>query len=185
MTLAHLGLDLPLAEMAAQSAFFRRTPQPSTFWVSPSPPFIGELQRCWEDPRAILHLPSDCRALAAIQDTGSYGLDHMPNIDPAITSRIVSSDEALRSDKRCPRHQWWIMDELWNSRSHGLHWEFPLPSYVGPVSNAAGVSNARPVFTEPLTMLLYLCQVSLADWCPCWHELGTDMASSVPLVRNL
>ena len=41
MALARLGLDLPLAGMAVQSAFFRRTPQPSTFRVPPSHHLLG------------------------------------------------------------------------------------------------------------------------------------------------
>ena len=42
----------------------------------------------------------------------SYGLDRLAPIEPAIASLVVSPDEALRTDARCPRPQCRITDDL-------------------------------------------------------------------------
>ncbi|KAE8291436.1 hypothetical protein D5F01_LYC11041 [Larimichthys crocea] len=93
LAISRLELDAAPVEAAPSNAFFK-------------------LQRCWPDPKAFLHLPSDCRALAAMRDADQYGLDQMPSIDASITSVIVSPDEALRPDARCPHPQCRITDDL-------------------------------------------------------------------------
>lgn len=112
LAISRLGLDAAPVEATPSNAFFKHAPQPSAFKVPPSEPYINELQRCWPDPKAFLHLPSDCRALAAMKDAAQYGLDQMPAIDASIASLIVSPDEALRPDARCPRPQCKITDDL-------------------------------------------------------------------------
>ncbi len=112
LAISRLGLDAAPVEAAPSNAFFKHAPQPSSFRVPPSEPYINELQRHWPDPKTFLHLPSDCRALAAMKDAAQYGLDQMPAVDASITSLIVSPDEALRPDARCPRPQCRITDDL-------------------------------------------------------------------------
>lgn len=58
------------------------------------------------------HSTSDARTLAAMQDAAKYGLGRMPAIEPAIASLIVSPDETLRPDARCPRPQCRVTDDL-------------------------------------------------------------------------
>ena len=88
-------------------------PQPAAFSVIlPSKPYIEELQRCWADPNVVSHHTSHGRNLAAMQEAGSYGLDRMAPVDPTIASLIVSPDEALRLDARCPRPQCRLTDDL-------------------------------------------------------------------------
>lgn len=110
--LARLGLDTPPGIPPRQSAFFRGSTQPSVLTVPPSAPYIEELQRCWADPKRFSHLPSDCRALAAMQDAPAYGLQQMPNIEPSMAALVLSPNEALRPDARCPRAQCRITDDL-------------------------------------------------------------------------
>lgn len=112
IALARLGLDAAPSEVRMQSAFFRQASPSAVFTVPPSAPFIEELQRCWADPRRFSHLPSDCRALANMQDASSHGLDSMPTIEPALAALIVSPDEALRPDARCPRPQCRLTDDF-------------------------------------------------------------------------
>lgn len=109
--LARLGLDTPPVAQH-QSAFFRGSTQPSSLSVPPSAPYIEELQRCWADPRRLSHLPSDCRALAAMQDALTYGLQQMPNIEPSVAALVLSPNEALRPDARCPCTQCRVTDDL-------------------------------------------------------------------------
>lgn len=54
-------------EAAASSALSKHTPQPSAFRALPSVPYNDKLQRCWPDSKVFSHLPSNCRALAAMR----------------------------------------------------------------------------------------------------------------------
>ena len=112
MALARLQLDLPQAQSAPASAFFRRGPAPANFTVPPSEDYLKELHACWRDSRALSHATSDGRALAAMQDAPKFGLGRMPAIEPTIAALIVSPDEALRPDARCPRPQCRVTDDL-------------------------------------------------------------------------
>ena len=47
-----------------------------------------------------------------MQDAARVGLDHTPAVEPTIASLIVSPDEALRSEARCPRLQCRVTDDL-------------------------------------------------------------------------
>ncbi|KAL7403275.1 hypothetical protein ABVT39_027118, partial [Epinephelus coioides] len=47
-----------------------------------------------------------------MKDAAQYGLDRMPAIDASIASLIVSPDEALRPNARCPRPQCRVTDDL-------------------------------------------------------------------------
>ncbi|XP_037604355.1 uncharacterized protein LOC119475586 [Sebastes umbrosus] len=112
VSMAASELDIRQPESTPASAFFRRAPASTTFTVPPSKEYLRELQACWRDTRAFSRLPSDGRTLAAMQDAAKFGLDHMPAIEPAIASLIVSPDEALRPEARCPRPQCRVTDDL-------------------------------------------------------------------------
>lgn len=112
MALARLQLDPPQVQPAPASAFFRRGPAPSNFTVPPSQDYLRELHACWRDSRALSHSTSDARALAAMQDAPRFGLGRMPAIEPTIAALIVTPDEALRPDARCPRPQCRVTDDL-------------------------------------------------------------------------
>ncbi len=110
--LARLQLDLPQAQSTSTSAFFRRGSAPANFAVPPSEDYVKELHACWRDSRALSRPTSDGRALAAMQDAPKFGLGRMPAIEPTVAALIVSPDEALRPDARCPRPQCRVTDEL-------------------------------------------------------------------------
>ena len=112
MALARLQLDVPQVQPAPASAFFRRGPAPATFTVPPSEEYLRELHACWRDTRALSHATSDGRTLAAMQDAAKFGLARMPAVEPAIAAPVVSPEEALRPDARCPRPQCRVTDDL-------------------------------------------------------------------------
>ncbi|CAJ1069780.1 LOW QUALITY PROTEIN: uncharacterized protein LOC114481864 [Xyrichtys novacula] len=113
MALEHQNLDVPKVENSAPaSAFFRRRPPPTAFAVPHSPDFLRELQASWMYTRAGSRMSADARTLAAMHNAAAVGLDHMPAVEPAIASLIVSPDEALRRETRCPRPQCRITDDL-------------------------------------------------------------------------
>ncbi|CAJ1084184.1 LOW QUALITY PROTEIN: uncharacterized protein LOC114481864 [Xyrichtys novacula] len=100
------------ARSAPASAFFRHRPPPTSFTVPHSEDFLRELQASWIDSKAGTSLSADARALAAMHDAISVGLDKMPAIEPGIASLIMSPDESLRQDARCPRPQCRQTDDL-------------------------------------------------------------------------
>jgi hypothetical protein len=109
--LARLGLDAAPAVATSSSAFFRGSAQPSPLTIPPSKDYIEELQRCWANPRSLTHPTSASRALAAMQDADTYGLGQMPKVDPFIASFVLSPEEVLRPNVRCPRPQCRITDD--------------------------------------------------------------------------
>ena len=180
MALARLGLDAPPVGVAGQSAFFRQAAPPATFAVPPSAPFVEELQRCWADPRQFTHLPSECRALANMRDAPSYGLDRMPTIEPALAALILSPDEALRPDARCPRPQCRLTDD------------FIAKSYDA-AARAACIGNSLSHLTLAMSKTLQssgaeqevqdLSEASLQAFAYMSRELGRLM-SSLTLARR-
>ncbi|MEQ2179899.1 hypothetical protein GOODEAATRI_030005, partial [Goodea atripinnis] len=85
---------------------------PTPFSVPPSEEYLWELHACWWDPRALSRLSTDGPVLAAMHESVKAGLDHMPAVEPAVASLIVSPDEALRPDVRGPRTQCRVTDDL-------------------------------------------------------------------------
>ncbi|MEQ2182865.1 hypothetical protein GOODEAATRI_026665, partial [Goodea atripinnis] len=113
MALRQLQLELPLGEVSATgSAFFRRGRAPTPFSVPPSEDYLREMHACWRDPRALSHLSTDSRVLAAMHESIKAGLGRMTAVEPTVASLIVSPDEALRPDVRCPRTQCRATDDL-------------------------------------------------------------------------
>ncbi|ROL50131.1 hypothetical protein DPX16_15172 [Anabarilius grahami] len=110
--LARLGLDTAPAVATTSSAFFRGSAQPSPLTIPLSKDYIEELQRCWANPRSLTHPTSASRALAAMQDADTYGLGQIPKVDLIIASFVVSPEEVLRPNVRCPRPQCQITDDL-------------------------------------------------------------------------
>jgi len=54
-----------------------------------------------------------------MRDSAKFDFDHMHAIEPPIASLIVSPDEALRLDVRCPRPKYWVTDHLL-SKAYGM-----------------------------------------------------------------
>lgn len=180
MALARLGLDEAPVTAAPSSAFFRQTPQSTAFSVPPSKPYIEELQRCWADPKLFSHHTSDCRNLAAMQEAGSYGLDRMGPVEPAIASLIVSPDEALRTDARCPRPQCRLTDDL-------LARSYNIAARMGRMGNSfshlilALSQSLQETGTDPAAQTL--SDASLQAFAFMSRELGRLM-STMTLARR-
>lgn len=148
-----LRLDIPQpVESGSGNAFFRRGRTPTPFAVPPSQEYLRELHACWRNPGALSRLSDDGRVLAAMQEAAAAGLDCMPAVEPAIASFIVSPEEALRRDVRCPRPQCRVTDELlskaYNSGARAgrlgnslAHLLFALSASLQDVNGAAAASS--------------------------------------------
>lgn len=169
--LARLGLDTPPVAQPQQSAFFRGPTQPPTLEVPPSAPFIEELQRCWADPSRLSHLPSDCRALAAMQDASSYGLQRMPSIEPSVAALVLSPNEALRPDARCPRAQCRVTDDL-------IVRSYDTAARMGRIGNAMShlMLALAQTLQGPHAASQELCEAALQAFAYSSRELGRLMS---------
>lgn len=109
--LSCLNVNIPQPEQPGPgSAFFRRGRPPTPFAVPPSEEYLRELHACWRDSSAFARLSSDGRVLAAMHNSTAAGLDQIPAVEPGVASLIVSPEEALRLDARCPQPQCRITD---------------------------------------------------------------------------
>lgn len=180
LALARLNLDTAPTTAPPRSAFFRDGVQSTSFPVPPSSPFVEELQRCWANPRQFTHLPSDCRALANMQDSAAYGLDRMPVIEPSVAALVLSPDEAMRPDARCPRPQCRVTDDL-VSRS------YDTAARIGRIGNSmshlilALSSSLQDSEADPSARSL--SDASLQAFAYMTRELGRLM-SSLTLARR-
>ncbi|MEQ2171054.1 hypothetical protein GOODEAATRI_006723 [Goodea atripinnis] len=102
MVLGRLQLDVPPAQSAPSSAFFRCCDAETTYVVPPSVEYFQELHACWTDTRAFSRPTAEGRALAAMHETPKFRLGCMPPVESVIASLIVTPDEALRPNARCP-----------------------------------------------------------------------------------
>ena len=107
-----MHLDVPQAQPAPASAFYRRGLAPTSFTMPPSEEYLGELHACWRDSRALSLATSDGQTLAAMQDAPKFGLDRMSAVEKTIAALIVSPEEALRPDARCPHPKCRVTDQL-------------------------------------------------------------------------
>lgn len=168
MALARLQLDIWQPESAPANAFFRRAPPSTTFTVPPSEEYLRELQTCWRDTRAFSRLPSDGRTLAAMQDAAKFGLDHMPAIEPAIASLIVSPDEALRPEAWCPRPQCRVTDDLLSKA-----YDTATPSLTSCLPSQPLCRRLLPTFPPPASVTSDpAVSRRLADLCAIFRRPG-------------
>ncbi|MEQ2186213.1 hypothetical protein GOODEAATRI_026335, partial [Goodea atripinnis] len=111
--LGRLQLDVPPAQSAPFSAFFRRRDAEAAFVVPPSVEYVQELHACWTDTRAFFCPTADGRSLAAMYEAPKFGLGYMPPVESAIASLIVPPhQEALRPNARCQRPQCHVTEDL-------------------------------------------------------------------------
>ena len=109
LALSRLGIEVATEEACA-NAFFKKGSE-APFRVPPSTAFITELQSCWHDPKTDRRPSQDCRAMGAMADAAKFGLDRMPAVENPIASLVVSPDEALGQNPRCPLAQCRLTDE--------------------------------------------------------------------------
>ncbi|CAL8348958.1 unnamed protein product [Boreogadus saida] len=180
--LARLGLDAPQADLDQPSAFFRRSPATAPFSVPPSEEYLKELHVCWKDAKALPRPSSSAQALAAMRDPAQYGLGRMPPVEAAIASLILTPDQALRPDARCPRPQCRVTDDL-------LSKAYDAAACMGRIGNSlshlmlALSTSLQQAAVEPSTQ--DLSDASLQAFALMSRELGRVMSTLVQTLRQV
>lgn len=125
--LARLQLDAP-SQGQAPSVFHRRNPSLAKVTVLHSPDFLKELHSCWRDTSTLTRPGSDERALAAMEDTKSVGLLHMPAVEPPIAALFVAPDETMKSNPKCLSAQCKVTDYVCKAYNTAAAWGTPSPT---------------------------------------------------------
>ncbi|CAL8255593.1 unnamed protein product [Boreogadus saida] len=146
----------------------------------------GSLKRFWGGlPRLCLELWAQhrgARALAAMRDPAQYGLGRMPPVEPAIASLILTPDQALRPDARCPRPQCRVTDDL-------LSKAYDAAARMGRIGNSlshlmlALSTSLQQAAVEPSTQ--HLSDASLQAFALMSSELGRVMSTLVQTRRQV
>lgn len=133
-------------------------------------------------PLPFARLSSDGRVLAAMQNAAAAGLDRIHAVEPVVAALIVSPEEALRQDVRCPRRQCRVTDDfvsraynsgawagqLGNSLAHLM---FALSASLQGVDGAAAASG--------------FCDAALQAFALMTRELGRVMSYLVQARRQV
>ncbi|CAJ1074276.1 uncharacterized protein LOC125891834 [Xyrichtys novacula] len=110
LALSQLGIGKPEEEAQPPNAYFGKGSEPP-FRVPPSSAFIAELHSCWSDPKLDRCPSQDCRTMGAMAGAAQFGLERMPAVENPVASLVVSPDEALSQNPRCPLAQCRLTDE--------------------------------------------------------------------------
>ena len=111
-----------------------------------------------------------------MRDTPSYGLDRMPTIEPALAALILSPDEALKPDARCPRPQCRLIVESYDAAAWAARIGNSLSHLTLAMSETLQSSEAEQEVQD-------LSEASLQAFAYMSKELGRLM-SSLMLARH-
>ena len=181
--LEKLKLTIPEQEGSAPTSnFFKRKPLSTAFAVPHAEDYVRELQSCWTDSKARSRLTSDGRTLAAMHDPAAVGLDCMPSVEPVVSSLVVSPDESLNRDTRCPRPQCRLTDDLlirgYNAGARAGRIGNSLSHLLLALSSSLPEGGANTDATA-------LCDASLEAFGLMTRELGRMMSIMVQARRQV
>ncbi|KAI7793893.1 hypothetical protein IRJ41_005391 [Triplophysa rosa] len=111
MALAKLNLDLPSPTLGPSNLLRHPVVQPGDFQIPSCPDYTGVVFSAF---RAAPSSRPDrvARTLAAMAEAQERGLGSMPPVESCISSLVVSPDEALKQELRCPNLECRRTDDL-------------------------------------------------------------------------
>ncbi len=109
MALAKLNLDPPPPALGPSNLLHRSVAWPDDFLIPSCPDFTEVVFSAFRS--APSSRPDQvARTLAAMAGAQETGLGNMPSVELCISSLIVSPDEALKQEPRCPNPECWHTD---------------------------------------------------------------------------
>ncbi|MEQ2173025.1 hypothetical protein GOODEAATRI_027490, partial [Goodea atripinnis] len=94
--LGHLQLDVPLAQPAPSSPFFRHRDAEAAFVDPPSAEYVQKLHACWTDTRAFSRPTADDRTLATMHEAPKVGC-RMGRIGNSVSHLMLGLSSSLES----------------------------------------------------------------------------------------
>ena len=178
--LAKAGMDEAAAHVVSNPFLKRRVTVPP-FAVPPSPHYLSQLRQCWTNPDAPVRRDKDARTLASMKDADKNGLDHMPGVDQCIRAMVLSPDEALKRDARCPSAQCRVTDSL-------LSKAYDSAACMARMGNSLSVlllAQSKMLESEPGGELSSVNDVALETFALMSRELGRVMSTLVVARRQV
>lgn len=112
MAVARLGLDKSPTQPAQTNVFFRQVANSDVFAMPPCKDFVAEFSNALTGSNVSRRRSKTARTLASMAEADSIGVGHAPEIEQPVAALVVSPDEALRGNVRCPSAQCGRTDTL-------------------------------------------------------------------------
>ncbi|XP_049321018.1 uncharacterized protein LOC125781314 [Astyanax mexicanus] len=180
-TLARLG-SAPAQPTPSSSAYFKLTAADSPALIPPCSAFVGELQSAFLATASRSRPSSLARSFWNMSDAAQYGLDRIPPLEPSVASLVVSPDEALRFDVRCPSKACRRTDE-------GIAKAYNHAARIGRLDNTIShlllEMESSPQLVDMPSAFRGALQTVLHGMGFLTQEFGSLMASLVRLRRHL
>ncbi|RXN04552.1 extracellular calcium-sensing receptor-like protein [Labeo rohita] len=112
MAIARLGLDESPAQSAQTNIFFRQPTSATSFAMPPCKDFVAEFSNALTGAGPPKRRSKIARTLASMAEADSIGMGRAPEIEQPVAALVVSPDEALRGNVRCPSAQCGRTDTL-------------------------------------------------------------------------
>ncbi|KAI7792751.1 hypothetical protein IRJ41_019137 [Triplophysa rosa] len=111
MAVARLGLDKSV-QATQSNVFFRQPPAENSFTMPPCNDFVAEFSNALTGSGAFKRHPKTARILASMAEADYIGFGRTPEVEQPVAALVVSTDEALRGNVRCPSAQCDCTDSL-------------------------------------------------------------------------
>ncbi|KAI7813915.1 hypothetical protein IRJ41_004328 [Triplophysa rosa] len=111
MAVARLGLDTSV-QATQPNVFFRQPPVENSFSMPPCNDFVAEFSNALTASGANRRRPKTARILASMAEADFIGVGRTPEVEQPVAALVVSTDEALRGNVRCPSAQCGRTDSL-------------------------------------------------------------------------
>ncbi len=126
--LARINLDPPRPAVGSENICLRRA-QRTSITIPQCNDFTSVLVSALQNSMKATRPDQLARTLAVMQDPETVGLDSMPPIESSVAALIVSPDEVLRENVRCPNVECRRTDEL-------LSHKYNATASLGHISNS-------------------------------------------------
>ncbi len=179
--LARINLDPPQPAVGSENIFLRCAPRTSIAMPQCND-FTSVLVSALQNSTKATRPAQLAHTLAVMQDPETVGLGSMPPIESSGAALIVSPDEVLRVNVRCPNVECRCTDEL-------LSRAYNATASLGRVSNSlahmlvALHSSLRETSSDPL--VTDLCELTLQTMGVIANHCGTALGTLVQARRQV
>ncbi len=179
--LARINLDPPQPAVGSENIFLHRA-QRTSITMPQCNDFTSVLVSALQNSMKATRPDQLARTLAVMQDPETVGLGSMPPIESSVAALIVSPDEALRENVRCPNVECRRTDEF-------LSRAYNATASLGRVSNSlahmlvALHSSLRETSSNPL--VTDLSELTLQTMGVIANHCGTALGTLVQARRQV
>lgn len=182
MAVARLGLDESPVQSAQTNVFFRQATAATSFAMPPCKDFVAEFSNALTGSGPPKRRSKIARTLASMAEADAIGVGRAPEIEQPVAALVVSPDEALRGNVRCPSAQCGRTDSL-------LKKAYESVAYITRAENTicqlllAATSTLEPANADP--SVAQFLQTALLTTGLVTRELGSLTATLLAARRQV